>query len=239
LYDASVYGVDQRLDRILSALKEKGMLENTWIFITADHGDELGDHNFYYYHGASIYDSVLWIPLIVLGPGLEPGRRVKNLVQNVDIAPTIQAIAGIEPLSQIGGLSLLEVLRGEKEKIERDFVVGEWQDMIYSYSDGQYKYIYNPLEVCPVKPPFIKVDGCFKYEKEELYHVETDPWETRNILEGNEEVGRDLQKKLGKWIGQEGHERQMRRTMADPGVLEALKRLGYTDGGVKRKGSNR
>lgn len=233
-YDASLYGIDQRIDRILKALEEKGMLDNTWIFFTSDHGDELGDHNNYYYHGASIYDSVLWIPLIVKGPGTPIGQRRDSLVQNVDIAPTLLELAGVKVPSDMEGLSLLNVLRENDESGKREHAVAEWQDQIYSYSDGRFKYICNPNGVCPVKPPYIK-GGCFPYDFEELYDIIEDPLESRNILSGNEDVANGLKKKLWKWVGREGHERKMKREQANKEILELMKALGYTGGGFKKR----
>ncbi|MFH1998965.1 MAG: sulfatase [Planctomycetota bacterium] len=228
LYDASVYGVDARFDRILSALHEKGMLKNTWIIITSDHGEELGDHQNYYFHGASIYDAVLKIPLIIVGPEAKAGKRITNLVQNVDLAPSLLYLAGYNPLPGMEGYSFADLLRGKADRTERNFVVAEWQDLIYSWSDGEYKYILNPLGACPVKPPFARVNSAFEYDTEELYNIKKDPGEQVNILTGNEGVAQSLRKELEQWIRQDQHQKSMQTSISAEGSMEAMQALGYT-----------
>lgn len=228
LYDASQYGVDQRYDRILSALNDRGMLDNTWIFFTSDHGEELGEHKKYYYHGASIYNAVLRIPLIIVGPETDTNRRIDSLVQNLDLAPTILELAGITPLPGMEGFSLVEVLRGKTDATARDFAVAEWQEYIYTWFDGRYKYLFNPRGACPVKPPFMKVGGSFDYEKEELYDIKNDPTEQNNIVFENEDVAREMRKKLLDWIYLDQHQRSMKSSQTGDGTLEAIQALGYT-----------
>ncbi|MHC4943084.1 MAG: sulfatase family protein [Planctomycetota bacterium] len=243
LYDASQYGVDERYDRILSALHEQGLLESTWIFFTSDHGEEMGDHQYYYYHGASIYNAVLHIPLIVVGPDAPAGLRVEDMVQNLDLAPTIVTLAGLQPLPGMEGISMTDLLQGRTDRIARDFVVAEWQEYIYAWFEGKYKYIMNPQGACPVKPPFMKVGGSFDYEQEELYDLEADPKEQHNLLAGTEEeagkqeyrsIASEMQKKLIKWIRLDQHQRSMKTSKTGEGSEEAIKALGYTGVGKGR-----
>jgi arylsulfatase A-like enzyme len=233
MYDASLFGVDQRFGRILDALRAKGMLENTWIVFTTDHGEEMGDHNFYYYHGASIYNSVLAIPLIITGPGVAPGRRTSSLVQNVDIAASIMDLADVDPPRMTEGLSLLDIARGGEEDIGRGFAVAEWQNKIYSYSDGRHKYIFNPNGVHPRKPPYFATEGGFKYDRFELYDLEADPGETRNLWEGNRALATALRDKLLEWLRLDGHDPTGRSSIVSEGMNEAMKQLGYTGGDMK------
>lgn len=227
LYDSSVFGVDERIDRLLAALQEKGVLENTWIVVTSDHGEELGDHQQYYFHGASIYDAVLKIPLIVVGPKAKAGLRVEQLVQNVDLAPTLLQLAGYNPLPGMEGYSFSDVVLGKSEKFERDYVVAEWQDLIYSWFDGEYKYILNPLGACPVKPPFARANKAFEYDREELYNIKEDPTEQNNIVKENEEIVRAMRKKLEQWIHQDQHQKSMKTSKTAEGSVEAMQALGY------------
>lgn len=229
-YDASVYGASQRFDRVLAALERKGMLENTWILFTSDHGEELGDHRVYFYHDASIYNAVLHIPLIVAGPGTEAGRRISCLVQNVDMAPTLLSLAGIEPPEGMEGLSFESVLHGTAEAFGREHVIAEWQKYIYSISDGRYKYIFNPKGACPVKPPYLKSGGSFDYDFEELYLLDADPGEQKNVWREHGEVVASLKKKLTAWV----RAREMSGS-AEGGNSSAVEALGYTGAGGKVK----
>ena len=237
LYDASIWGADQRVGRILEALKKKGLAENTWVVITADHGDELGDHNHYYYHGASIYNAVLHIPLIVAGPLPEGGRKLDALVQNVDLAPTLLDLAGAPPLAGAEGETLVPLIFGQRDRIDREFAVAEWINLIYAYTDGTYKYIYNPKGICPKKPPFIK-KGYFDYDLNELYHLETDPREQNNIFKDHQELSLDLRKKLGNWINRPGHHPEADGKISNT-QRDVISGLGYTGGGSVRKKRNK
>jgi arylsulfatase A-like enzyme len=229
-YDASVYGASQRFDRLLAALETKGMLENTWILFTSDHGEELGDHRVYYYHDASIYNAVLHIPLIVVGPGVEAGRRSSCLVQNVDMAPTLLALAGLEIPADMEGISFAEVLTSGADGFGREHVIAEWQKYIYSISDGRFKYIFNPMGACPVKPPYLKWGGSFDYDFEELYLLDADPGERNNVRNEHGEVVAALKKKLTAWV----KARETRDTGKSTGS-SAVEALGYTGAGGKVK----
>jgi arylsulfatase len=235
LYDSSLFGVDARFNRLLEELHKKKMLENTWIIITSDHGEELGDHNNYYFHGASIYDAVLRIPVIVTGPGVPQGKRVKSMVQNLDIASTVLELADIDQPEDMESHSLIPVILEDTDRFDRDFAVAEWQDLIYSYSDGVYKYIFNPEGACPVKPPYIKSGGFFNYERQELYHVQSDPDEKNNIITNHQDVVQDLRKKLVKWIREEGHSTNWNASQRSEGANQSLQALGYTGVGTKRR----
>lgn len=226
LYDASIYGADLRVGRIMEALKQKGLLENTWVFITSDHGEELGDHNHYYYHGASIYDAVLHVPLIVMGPLAKKGLRVKGEIQNIDMAPTILELASFGALpAGMEGESLVPALVGEKDGVTRKYAVGEWMHLIYSLSDGQVKYIHNPKGICPKKPPFMK-EGYFKYDTQELYFLDQDPKEQNNVIQDHQDMAEKFAKLLKQWKNLEGH-KPNEFSQTQTGINDVLKRLGY------------
>lgn len=210
-YDAGIAGVDSRIGRILQALETAGLNENTWTVYTSDHGEELGDHNDYYYHGASIYDSVLRIPLIFSGPTTTSPRRIKGLVQNVDLAPTILELAGIKVSAPpMEGRSFAELLEDDTVTTarHRELALAEWQDLIYAVSDGHTKYIFNPEDTCPVKPPWKGRGGRgngegargFRYAVEEIYDLGEDPLEQRNLIDSRRNQARFMQGMLKDWL---------------------------------------
>jgi arylsulfatase A-like enzyme len=92
-YEAEIAGVDDQLARLLEAF-EAGPRERI-IAITSDHGEGLGDHD-YLEHGKHLWEEQLRVPLLLSGPGLEPGARVAAPVGLVDLAATLAALAGIE-----------------------------------------------------------------------------------------------------------------------------------------------
>lgn len=239
-YDASLAGVDRRIESILDALEKNGMMENTWIFFLSDHGEELGDHNNYYYHGASIYDSALRIPLIVKGPGSPCGEATSALVQNLEIAPTVLDLAGLTPPDQMEGYSIKNLLLGEEAGREREFAFAEWQDLIYSVSDGKTKYIFNPRGACPVKPPWglAGPDGPFQpndrrargfsIDIEELYDLTVDRGERKNLAAVKPELARVMRGVLSAWLREPGRRTDRGLDEASPEELrEIIQSLGY------------
>lgn len=100
-YYGAVCEVDHHVGRILDALESLGLTDETVVVFTSDHGEWLGDH-LRYAKGTPVDDSVLHVPLVWSGPGIEP-TTVASVVEAVDIVPTICALAGVQaPLSLQG-----------------------------------------------------------------------------------------------------------------------------------------
>jgi tetratricopeptide (TPR) repeat protein len=95
-------------------LEKNSLLENTLIILTGDHGESLGDHG-ESTHGYFAYNSTLWVPLIIAGPGVNSGR-IDEYVSHIDIFPTVCDFLGIEKPSFLQGVSLLPLIRGKKIK---------------------------------------------------------------------------------------------------------------------------
>ncbi len=89
LYDADVAQADAHVKQLLDGLDRAGLAESTLVVLVSDHGEELYQHNHYFFHAYSIYESVLRIPLILRLPGVLPaGLRVSDVIETVDLAPT-------------------------------------------------------------------------------------------------------------------------------------------------------
>jgi arylsulfatase A-like enzyme len=112
LYDAEVAFLDAELRRLFAALEARGLLDDAIVVVTADHGEELGEHKLMG-HGFSLYGQELAVPLIVSGRGVPPGRVVDANVSLVDVAPTIMALAGLPRERRFEGRSLVPLLRGD------------------------------------------------------------------------------------------------------------------------------
>jgi arylsulfatase A-like enzyme len=85
-------------------------VRRTIVVLMADHGEEFGDHGSVA-HGHTLYDELVHVPLIIAGPGIPAGRKIAIPVQNIDVFPTLAALAfrGIVPTAQ--GTSLLPVMQ--------------------------------------------------------------------------------------------------------------------------------
>ena len=93
-YSGLVQQIDFEVGAILDALKSKGLLENTYVVLSSDHGDYLGDHNLI--GKASFYDAAIRVPLVIMGPRIKPGQVFEGLVELRDITATMLRWAGQE-----------------------------------------------------------------------------------------------------------------------------------------------
>jgi arylsulfatase len=109
LYDGEVAGLDIELARLFRRLGRRGLLDHTIVVLTADHGEEFGEHGGMQ-HGTALYQESVHIPLLISGPGLPAGRVVADNVSLVDVAPTLLALLGLPAESHFEGRSLLERL---------------------------------------------------------------------------------------------------------------------------------
>jgi len=96
LYDAEILRVDGEAQRLYEAIDSLGVLDRTCFVFTSDHGEAFGEHG-KFYHGNSVYDEELHVPLVIRGPGIQAGRRVEHTVALFDLNPTLAEFAGAPP----------------------------------------------------------------------------------------------------------------------------------------------
>lgn len=124
---ANYYGmislIDHNVGRILIALDELGLADNTIVLYTSDHGDWLGDHGLIL-KGPMMYEGLLRVGLIVRGPGVPQAKVVTDPVSTLDIPATLIDYAGASPLAPLHGVSLQSLVKGNQD--HRDFAFNEW-----------------------------------------------------------------------------------------------------------------
>jgi arylsulfatase A-like enzyme len=167
--------IDEKIGEILSALEEKGYLDNTVVIFTSDHGDCLGDHG--HIQKWTMYDCITRTPLIVWSPNRFPGgRRIHHLVQQFDIAPALMELAEVDVPEDWEARTILPLLRGDPVKSHREHVFAEQrQDSINS--------VVTKTEFITMvrSRDFKLVHYLGDDDFGELYDLKNDPGEHRNL----------------------------------------------------------
>ncbi len=122
LYDGSLLYADHHLGKLLQHVREMGLLENTIVVISADHGDMLGEDGTRWGHIAYSSDWIMKTPLLMAGPGLPKGKRMTGFSENVDIVPTIIDALDLKTEAETDGRSLLPELLDAPEAKPREYV---------------------------------------------------------------------------------------------------------------------
>lgn len=118
-YYAAVKFVDDAVGRFIRALEKKGIMDNTIVIFTADHGDFMGEHRMVR-KGMFLYDAILHVPMVWYCPGLVDGRfKIGNIVQSADYMPTLMDFLGVEIPATLPGRSLKPILQGERN-VDKD-----------------------------------------------------------------------------------------------------------------------
>lgn len=105
LYDEEIAYMDMHIGKLLGYMDEHGLLDNTYICMTADHGETLTEHESWFAHGYQVYEELIHVPLAIRGPGIAPGR-VATPVTLTSVAPTILRWAGLEPREGMDTIAL-------------------------------------------------------------------------------------------------------------------------------------
>ncbi|KAM9391380.1 arylsulfatase K isoform 2-T3 [Pholidichthys leucotaenia] len=146
-YYAMCAEADAMLGQVIAALRETGLLNNTVLIFTADHGELAMEHRQFY--KMSMFEGSSHVPLLIMGPGLKSGLQVDRLVSLVDLYPTVLDIAGIPAIGNLSGQSLLPLLStssGFSKKQPADWVFSEYHGCnanasTYMLRSGRWKYI--------------------------------------------------------------------------------------------------
>jgi arylsulfatase A-like enzyme len=187
-YLRTVASVDDNLGRLLDYLDEAGIAENTVVIYSSDQGFYLGDHG--WYDKRWMYEESLRMPFIVRWPGvIEAGSESVRLVQNLDFAETFLDIAGLSIPSDMQGLSLLPLLRGESP--------ADWRDAIY-YQYFEYPAVHMVRRHYGVRTERYKLIHYYEIGESELFDLEADPVELYNVYDKPEyaEVVQGLEARL-------------------------------------------
>ena len=235
LYDASLIDLDQAINILLERLRKIGILDNTVVVITSDHGENLGDHRMMD-HKYCVYNTLIRVPLIIrYPPAVLPGR-VESPVPVLDLFATILDLAGLpEPGPEIPSRSLFaggrsrsglepifsELVESTPKALQRvsnlypNLDWKPWLRTLKSVEQGNYKFIQAS-------------DG-----RHELYNLALDAGEEHNLMTAEPERVEAMKRSIQQWLttfapydpSQASKEDKPRRLSKD--VLKELRSLGY------------
>lgn len=181
-YMRTIKSVDDQVGRLLDYLDEHGLTDNTVIVYTSDQGFYMGEHG--WFDKRFMYEESFRTPLLIMYPKMiKAGTVCKELVQNIDYAPTYLALAGVEVPDNMDGRSLIPLFSGEKPADWRETLYYHYYDypaihMVRRHdgvSDGRYKLIHFYGEGQ-------KKDQGIDLDEFELYDLEKDPHEMKNVF---------------------------------------------------------
>jgi arylsulfatase A-like enzyme len=188
LYDREIHYVDKALASLVRSLKRDGFLDNTFVIVTADHGQQFMEHG-RVFHDVNLYDELVHVPLIVIGPGLG-SCVIKQQVSLLDLAPTILDMLDIEKPKAFLGKSLLPLMMGKTEVGDLTAISEEGRNR-RGDCDTERPKLYpskRKISLRTIKWKYIYTEG----GEDEMYHLENDPRETQNMIDIEPEVARGL-----------------------------------------------
>jgi arylsulfatase A-like enzyme len=166
-YDYEIAFADLWLGRLLEALDRTGLASRTLVVVFADHGEGFGEHR-HYFHGQSVYEEMIHVPVVFRGPGLRP-RTVAEPVALMDLGPTILDLIGVAPRAAFSGRSLAPALRGAdlppRPVVAELLPAPSWDHSARALIDGNWKIVNRAS------------DNLW-----ELYDLARDPREKRNLF---------------------------------------------------------
>lgn len=185
LYDGKIHFVDRYVGQLLDKLRASGLDKDTVVFLTSDHGELLYSHpdDFLTFDHRSLYDTVMHVPGILWGAGVPQGKRIDALSTHIDIAPTLLELAGLPPKPDAQGRTLVPLIEGKVQTVH-PYVFGE-EDILEpqrSVRDTRYKLILTE-----------------RTGARQLFDLENDPHEMRNIVTREPAVAKRLGDILARW----------------------------------------
>ena len=200
LYAAAARYVDNALKHLIDRLEEKGLLEDSLIIVTSDHGESLTEHGIWFDHHG-LYEVSIRVPLIMYSPLLEK-KTIDAWVQHIDVTETLWCLLIGGPRtrrnhSTSDGECLINLLSGKGRG--RSFIYAEeaYTQRKFMIRIDRYKYIFAPNREKAICRYCGVVHGG---GLEELYDLKRDPEEKNNIIDENRDIASELRKELKEFI---------------------------------------
>ena len=173
-YCETVHGLDENIGRVLDWLDESGLSDSTLVLYMADNGFELGEHGFYDKRDA--FEVSIRVPMLAYAPGMiRPGTVVKQMVQNIDVAPSLLAAAGLEvpPGAKMDGRSFLPLLQGRNVP---------WRDHILYEYHWEWNFPATPTLLAIRTDRYKYVFTYGQWDLDQFFDLQNDPLERYNLI---------------------------------------------------------
>ncbi|HEY8516447.1 MAG TPA: sulfatase [Candidatus Binatia bacterium] len=225
LYDGEIRYTDEHLGRIVDLLRRLGVLDDTIVVVTADHGEEFFEHG-RKGHGEVLYDETMLVPLVIRYPRrVEPGRVIEEQVRLMDVAPTILELAGVEAPADFGtpagtphgATSFASALAPDGDEPPSLLAFGTTK--MGKFTRRAVRRLDGKLIVQSPGPPH-----------PEAYDLATDPGERVNLLRQDDKhkLAEDLEGELASWASLWAEGPRYAKSLEVPSSQEErLRALGY------------
>ncbi len=216
LYDQEIRHLDDRLAELLAGLEAAGHADDTVLVFVSDHGEEFLEHGSAL-HGYTLYDEQLRVPLLIRDPRRGAGRRIETPTRQVDVLPTLLELLGIDPAPGLQGRSLVPLFDAEPDAPPPPL-----------FAEASLRAVRT------VKLRSLTWDGWKLIENRlprpsvELYHLETDPGEQRDLSSAEPERARAMRDQL-RAFAESLPEGQPGRVTLSAEEAERLRELGYLE----------
>jgi arylsulfatase A-like enzyme len=222
-YDGEIASVDAEVGRVLDALGASPVAGKTVVVLTSDHGESLGEHDYYFDHGEDLFDPCLAIPFIVAMPGAKGGQRSSEFTSTLDLVPTILDAVKVSYPPDLAGTSVLAAVTGGAGPGRARLFAQNDRNLSATF-DARFKLVDTPRDDEATDTAF--------------YDRKRDPSETRDVKPREPDAFRVARRDLDLFLDRAnrewaktrelvvGKKGEQRPTLAG---CELLRSLGYVD----------
>ena len=219
MYMACVAYADELVRDLFAELERQGLLEHTFVAVTADHGEALGEHDNWYHH-TGLYREVMQVPLILVAPVGPRGVRVPEAVWSLDLAKTLFTIAGGETPPEVRGTDLMAfVARADRPQRRIFFEHSDLHQV--GCTDQEHSAIYSVVDYLQLGPERKLPAGTLQ-----LFDARVDPGQEHDLAEASTETGKRYRELLRHWRESALNRANLKGALS-PEDQARLEQLGY------------
>jgi arylsulfatase A-like enzyme len=195
-YCETLLGVDESIGRVIDCLEEMGIADSTLVMYMGDNGFCFGEHGLI--DKRHMYKESFRVPFLVRCPELIKGdTKIKQMVQNIDVAPTIMEAAGLKKPDNMDGMSFMPLLKGKQVK---------WRDAVFYEYYWERNFPHTPTVhgVRTDRYKYIHYHGI--WDLDELYDMQKDPDEMNNLINdpAHQKTVDKMNKQMFDWLEETG-----------------------------------